>query len=339
MALWAPRFLWTAAFLVAVSVLAPPAGVSAAPSPSVPSATPKRWVQFDLIGADTDEVVSVGKGFELAVVLGGVPSGSDPVVAVFDTPWFKRRVVPMTPDSLPMTLRGSVVLEPHPLGATSVPPKAARIHVTFARFRNMKLDRIMTRIVYVTLGQSEAAAQRNATATVATAATAEEEKDAADASQNASQDDAQLEVQPDVKPMANALISEEDLLPLPMPAKGNAYWQEVSRLISRSWSHRMRYQRQIPTQETVRVRFRMYPSGHAQLIEIERGSGVREIDEAGIQAIVQAEPFPPFPEELGAEAVDVHVRMRTGLHSVVKNIHSPQSRRNGSATVTPQLKP
>ncbi len=327
MALWAPRFLWTAAFLVAVSVLAPLAGVSAAPSQSGPSATPKRWVQFDLIGADTDGVVSVDKGFELAVVLGGVPSGSDPVVAVFDTPWFKRRVVPMTPDSLPMTLRGSVVLEPHPLGATSVPPKAARIQVTFARFRNMKLDRIMTRIVYVTLGRSEAAAQRDAMAT------AEEEKEAADASQ----DDAQLEVQPDVKPMANVLISEEDLLPLPMPDEGSAYWQEVSRLISRSWSHRMRHQRQIPAQETVRVRFRMYASGHAQLIEIERGSGVREIDEAGIQAIVQAEPFPPFPEELGAEAVDVHVRMRTGLHSVVKN--TPKRRRNGSATVTPQLKP
>ncbi|HXF92905.1 MAG TPA: TonB family protein [Nitrospiraceae bacterium] len=329
MALWAPRFLWTAAFLVAVSVLAPLAGVSAAPSQSGPSAIPKRWVQFDLIGADTDGVVSVDKGFELAVVLGGVPSGSDPVVAVFDTPWFKRRVVPMTPDSLPMTLRGSVVLEPHPLGATSVPPKAARIQVTFARFRNMKLDRIMTRIVYVTLGRSEAAAQRDAMAT------AEEEKDTADASQ----DDAQLEVQPDVKPMANALISEEDLLPLPMPDEGSAYWQEVSRLISRSWSHRMRHQRQIPAQETVRVRFRMYASGHAQLIEIERGSGVREIDEAGIQAIVQAEPFPPFPEELGAEAVDVHVRMRTGLHSVVKNIHSLKRRRDGSATVTPQLKP
>ncbi len=329
MALWAPRSLWIAAFLVSANVLAPLAGVSAAPSQPGSPATPKRWVQFDLIGADADGVVSVNQSVELAVVLGGVPSGSDPVVAVFDTPWFKRRVIPMMPDSLPMTLRGSVVLEPHPRGATSVPPKAARIQVTFARFRNMKLDRIMTRVVYVTLGRPEAAAQRD------TMATAEVEKDAADASQ----DDAQLEVQPDVTPMANALISEEDLLPLPTPDEGNAYWQEVSRLISRSWSHRMRHQRQIPAQETVRVRFRMYASGHAQLIEIERGSGAREIDEAGIQAIVQAEPFPPFPEELGAEAVDVHVRMRTGFHSAVKNVQSPKRRRNDSAAVTPQLKP
>lgn len=330
MTLWAPRFLWTALFLIAASVLAPLSGAPAAPSQPNSPGTLKRWVQFELIGADPDGLVSVDKSFELAVMLGGVPPGNDPVVAVFDTPWFKRRIVPMAPDSIPLTLRGSVVLEPHPLSATSVPPKAARIQVTFARFRNMKLDRIMTRIVYVTLGRPEAAAQGDAQA-----ATAEEEKDGGDASQ----EDAQLEAQPEVKPMVNALISEEDLLPLPAPDEGHTYWHEVSQLISRSWSHRMRHQRQIPARETVRVRFRMYASGHAQLIEIERGSGVREIDEAGIQAIVQAEPFPPFPEELGAQAVDVHVRMRTGLHSVVKNVQSPKSRRNGAATVTPQPKP
>lgn len=330
MTLWAPRFLWTASFVIAASVLAPLSGAPAAPSQPNSPGTLKRWVQFELIGADPDGVVSVDKSFELAVMLGGVPPGNDPVVAVFDTPWFKRRIVPMAPDSIPLTLRGSVVLEPHPLSATSVPPKAARIQVTFARFRNMKLDRIMTRIVYVTLGRPEAAAQGDAQA-----ARAEEEKDGGDASQ----EDAQLEAQPEVKPMVNALISEEDLLPLPAPDEGNTYWHEVSQLISRSWSHRMRHQRQIPARETVRVRFRMYASGHAQLIEIERGSGVREIDEAGIQAIVQAEPFPPFPEELGTQAVDVHVRMRTGLHSVVKNVQSPKSRRNGAATVTPQSKP
>ncbi len=326
---WAQRSLWAVAVLGA-SCMVLASDATGAPSQPTSPGTSKRWVQFELVGVDPDGVVSLDKSFELAVILGGVPPGSDPVVAVFDTPWFKRRIVPMDPDSTPTTLRGSVVLEPHPLSATSVPPKAARIQVTFARFRNMKLERLMTRVVYVTLGRPEAAAQGDTMA-----ATAEEEKDAGDASQ----DEAQLEVQPDVKPMANALISEEDLLPLPTPDEGNAYWHEVSRLISRSWSHRMRHQRQIPARETVRVRFRMYASGHAQLIEIERGSGVRDIDEAGIQAIVQAEPFPPFPEELGAQAVDVHIRMRTGLHSVVKNVQSPNSRRNGAATVTPQPKP
>jgi hypothetical protein len=56
----------------------------------------------------------------------------------------------------------------------------------------------------------------------------------------------------------------------------------------------------------------MFPNGRAQLIRIEKGSGAREIDEAGIYAIVNAQPFPPVPSELGGDVVDVHIRMRTG---------------------------
>ena len=51
------------------------------------------------------------------------------------------------------------------------------------------------------------------------------------------------------------------------------------------------------------------------MIEIEKGSGAREIDEAGIYAVVNAQPFPPLPDDLGDEAVDVHVRMRTGARA------------------------
>ena len=46
----------------------------------------------------------------------------------------------------------------------------------------------------------------------------------------------------------------------------------------------------------------MFPNGRAQLIEIEKGSGVREIDEAGIYAVVNAQPFLPFPSELGEDS-------------------------------------
>jgi TonB C terminal len=58
------------------------------------------------------------------------------------------------------------------------------------------------------------------------------------------------------------------------------------------------------------------------LVEIEKGSGAREIDEAGIHAVVNAQPFPPFPPELGEDAVDVHVRMRTGLRAKKRDVQS-----------------
>jgi TonB family protein len=115
-----------------------------------------------------------------------------------------------------------------------------------------------------------------------------------------------------VKPMAIGHVAEEDLLPLPTPGQGRAYWQQISTLMSRSWSRTARRVRHSPSSETVRVRFRLYPSGRAQLIEIEKGSGAREIDEAGIFAVVHAQPFPSFPGDIGNEPVDVHVRMRTG---------------------------
>jgi hypothetical protein len=70
----------------------------------------------------------------------------------------------------------------------------------------------------------------------------------------------------------------------------------------------------------------MFPNGRAQLIEIERGSGAREIDEAGIYAVVNAQPFLPLPSELGGDAVDVHVRMRTGSRGQSLDVQSVGSR-------------
>ena len=120
------------------------------------------------------------------------------------------------------------------------------------------------------------------------------------------------EVQPAVEPVSKGALAEEDLIPFASPGEGKAYWLHVSHLISRSWARQIRGIRRAPSSETVKVRFKMFPNGRAQLIEIEKGSGAREIDEAGIYAVVNAQPFLPLPSELGEGAVDVHIRLRTG---------------------------
>lgn len=109
-------------------------------------------------------------------------------------------------------------------------------------------------------------------------------------------------------------------MPLADPGRGKAYWQQVSLLVSRSWAKQVRGVRRGPTSETVRVRFKLYPNGRAQLIQIEKGSGAREIDEAGIYAVVNAQPFPPLPDDVSDEVVDVHVRMRTGMRPKTRDI-------------------
>jgi TonB family protein len=274
--------------------------VQAGSGPAGSSVAGKRWVRFDLANLDASGEVQLNQPVQLSIAVGGVAQGHAPLVAICESALFARQVVMMDPDPESMALKATATLQPIPHGKLSVIPKVARVQVTFARSQNDKLERVMTRIVYVTLGDPVRDGDPGDARTP-------EREDAVPA--EAGPED---EIQPDVEPMASGRMVEEDLVPLPTPGQGRAYWQQVSVLVSRSWSRTARRVRHSPSSETVRVRFRLYPSGRAQLIEIEKGSGAREIDEAGIFAVVHAQPFPPFPEDVGTDPVDVHVRMRTG---------------------------
>jgi len=171
----------------------------------------------------------------------------------------------------------------------------------------------MRRIVYVTMDRSEPTNENSELPPVRP-------------EESHSEDVILDEVKPAVEPVSTGALAEEDLVPFPSPGEGKAYWQHVSHLISRSWARQVRGVRHAPTSETVKVRFKMFPDGRAQLIEIEKGSGAREIDEAGIYAVVNAQPFLPLPSELGGDAVDVHVRMRTGSRGQSLDVQSVGSR-------------
>ena len=275
-----------------------------------PAVSPgKRWVAFDFADADAAGDIQVGKPLRLSITLGGVAHGHVPLVAVCESVHFQRQTVALETDTLSMVMKGSAILEPILGGKFSPSPRVARVQVTFARSHKDKLERVMTRVVYVTLGTQEPVNDSS--------------ESPLPGSMDARGDDAgQEDIQPDVVPIASGLMLEEDLLPLPTPDQGQAYWQQISHLVSRSWSRHARRVRHSPSSETVRVRFRLYPTGRAQLIQIEKGSGAREIDEAGIHTVVHAQPFPPFPDEVGSEPIDVHVRMRTGARPAVQEIRS-----------------
>ena len=297
--------------VVCLWVIEPVAFPAATSSTPLSSAT-KRWVQFDLDQEESAADLLSGKPITLTVTLGGVAQGSTPIVAICESVHFQTQTLTLEPDTVPMVFKGTVTLEPIPPSRTSVPPKVARIQVTFARSREDKLERFMRRIIYVTLDPQEPASDSSAPPPVRT----DEARD----------DDVLVyEVQPDVEPVSTGQMAEEDLLPLPSPSEGTAYWQQISYLVSRSWSRHVHGIRHTQSGEAVKVRFKLYPNGRAQLVEIEKGSGARAIDEAGIHAIVNAQPFPPFPPELGEDAVDVHVRMRTGLRTKKRDVESVTS--------------
>jgi TonB family protein len=254
-----------------------------------------------------------GKPIALTILLGGVTAGTTPVVAKCESIAFQAQTVTLEPDTDSMVLKGTVTLDPIVMSRTSVPPRAARVQVTFARSRQDTLEPFMRRIVYVTMGPLEPAKEKSEAPPVR--------------SEESQSDDVILdEVQPAVEPVSTGAVAEEDLVPFASPEEGKAYWQHVSHLISRSWARQIRGIRRAPSSETVKVRFKMLSNGRAQLIQIEKGSGAREIDEAGIYAVINAQPFLPFPSELEEDAVDVHVRMRTGSRGRSREMQTVGSR-------------
>ncbi|MBA5867927.1 MAG: TonB family protein [Nitrospira sp. CR1.3] len=307
--------------LTALCCFALPAAVlssfdAAASSSQSTTGPAKRWARFELSQAGSTGDIQIGKMLTMDIALGGVTQGTVPVVAICESIHFESQTITLEPDEDSMTLRATVTLEPMPMSRTSVHPKAARIQVTFARFRQDKFERFMRRIVYITLDRQEPPA------------------DNSDALPLRPEEPAVTELvadesQPDALPISGEALAEEDLMPLADPGQGRAYWQQVSQLVSRSWARQVRGIRRGPSSETVKVHFQLFPNGRAQLIEIEKGSGAREIDEAGIYAVVNAQPFPPFPEELGDEAMDVHVRMRTGARPRPREVQSVTSQSNG----------
>jgi TonB family protein len=299
------------------------------PNAAKPIPAGTRWVTFDFAGLDASGDIRIGNPLKLSLTFGGAIQSHTPLVAICESIHFERQIVTMEPDSSSLGMRATAILEPIAPSRLSVTPKVARIRVTFARaLTDGKLERVMTRIVYVTLGMRGPESGPDDVQSPG-----QDEFHGGDANDE--------DLPPDATPIADESLAEEDLLPSPTPepGPGQAYWQHVSSLLSRSWNRAARRVRHAPSSEIVHVRFRMYPNGRAQLIQIERGSGAREIDEAGIHAVVQAQPFPPFPEDAGSEPVEVHVRMRTGARAGGRQVRPasiPRTPQQSTSTLTPK---
>jgi hypothetical protein len=296
---------------------------STSPQAASSSGVTKRWAQFELSQSESMGDPQMGKPVTLTIVLGGVTAGTTPVVAICESIVFQARTVTLEQDAESMALKGTVTLEPIIMSRTSVPPRAARVQVTFARSRQDRLEPFMRRIVYVTMGPLEPDKENSELPPVRP-------------EESQSEDVILDEVQPAVEPVSMGALAEEDLVPFASPGEGKAYWQHVSHLISRSWARQIRGIRRSPSSETVKVHFKMFSNGRAQLIEIEKGSGAREVDEAGIYAVINAQPFLPFPSELEEGVVDVHVRMRTGSRGRSREVQSVGSRSTSKPDATGQ---
>jgi hypothetical protein len=282
----------------------------------------KRWMQFELMESEESGVVRVDKDLVLSITAGGIPTTTDSVLAIIESAAFQSQTVSLGQDSAPATYQGTAILEPSQSSKslTTVHPKAARIRVTLVRARAGGLQEFMKRDVYITLGEPAEEDDRDTGPRLVMPEPVEPDGDVPRNSADVA--------------LGGVPIAEEDLLPLPEPTEAEAYWKQISGLISRNWSRQVRQIRRAPSGETVRVRFRLYSSGVAQLIQVEKASGARDINEAGIQSIIHAHPFPPLPADISGELVDVHVRMRTGSQVGQGDVQATIEKKAKSQTTT-----
>lgn len=273
--------------------------VSFAVSPAHAAAEPEMGheVLFDLAAPEVEGVLDPSQPLRLTIRLTGVRQADDSLVTIIEGPPFVRQLVPMEPAGVEETWQSTVRLEPSPPGVVSFQGRAVRVTATFARLQGMRLERFLARSVYVTTAlPAKTAGLHTAPFRLERADPGGEPASPLDTGGTGGQ-------------RGGEAFSEKDLIPDAPSADAQVYWRRVSRRVGRMWTEAPARASTAQAPGVVGVRFRLHANGEAQLIQIERSSGVPELDEAGLQAVLRAHPFPPFPPDLPHESVTLHIEL------------------------------
>ncbi|MBX3332782.1 MAG: energy transducer TonB [Nitrospira sp.] len=293
-----------------------------------PVSSVQQWATFDFTGSNGSGSLKLGQPLELSITLGGMSPDPMPIVAICESADFESQIVPLKPDPRSAVMNAVATLVPVAHDRLAHNPRVSRLHVTFARSTDTKFERVLTRIIYLTTSDSKPAGESPASLT-------SHQAPSEDPSSEIDLAAGQAEPLPGAIPLINEEVVEEDLLPSRSLQPTLTYWDQVRDLLDRSWSRAIGHMSTALSPHTVHMQFRLYPGGRAQLLQIADGSGTAEIDQAGIQAIADAQPFPPFPLGVGNEPTDIHVRLQTGSKSGVRDFHTVRPQQLARPTSTP----
>jgi TonB family protein len=285
--------LLPAALVAIVLIWTPPTSSAAEVQRSAPV------LEFDIAPQSETGLLDPGQAFEFSVRLKGwKPGRGDDVVAVFESLAYPHRLVSFTPDDASADLTASTRFEARPMAAGAGQP--FRKEVVVARLRGLRLETVLSRTVYLTTGPAPSApagaAPASSPGTALLSAILEEAPDI---------DGHGRPVQPLLLP--DKIVVEEFGGGGSPDVSGPLYWKRVGESVSLNWQQRRAQLRKDQAGRSLRVQFRLYPGGFAQLIQIERSSGDPNVDEAGLRTILSQHPFPPFPPDVHEPSVDVHV--------------------------------
>lgn len=269
----------------------PPASSAAEPRQSAPV------LKCDLSPNNENGLLDTGQAFEFSVRLKGLkPGRGDELVAVFESLAYPHRLVAFSPDDASADLIASTKFEPVTAGANGQP---LRIDVVIARLRGLRLETVFSRAVYLTTGPAPSVPSEAAPASARGTALLDALLEGAPATDRNGQP-----VQPLLLP-DNIVVEESGEGSTDM--SGPVYWKQVSESVALHWQQRRAQLRKDQAGRGLRVQFRLYPTGFAQLIQVERSSGDPIVDEAGLRTVLSLHPFPPFPPDVREPSVDVHV--------------------------------
>lgn len=296
-------------------------GLVAAAPPASLHESGDRSVVFELTEQPARGPSAGGPRAILTLRVQGEPAGPQEMVAIVEGTLLTRVMVSMVPAEGPRSWQAEVSLdlpaaatgrgeEPSPngrAGRRDLRERFHRVDVAFARLRGMGLTPFLRRSVYINL---EPHPERKVEAKPEPAqpeAVPEVLQPIAPVVMTESVPLPGIERE-SVPPVLDGAITESDLpLPKPVPVAPVAmdYWQALEQRVTAQFRQRVRAKTspiRLP-----RVQFRLYWDGVARIIALERSSGIHQVDLAGMESVVDAHPFSPFPENLADSYVDVHV--------------------------------
>jgi TonB family protein len=222
----------------------------------------------------------------------------DDVVAILESPFLATRLLPLTFDQATRTLIGNVDVEAPVLGTGGAVPKAIPVRLIVASRQGSRLMPLARRLLYVTMQPPQPDLRRSPAAGSLPAAPSGTSVPSG-------------EVQPAVTPLpfakSDGVLQEQSLLPESASVPSPSYWSTVKGRIVQSVREHFPSHNQTGSTQAVTVHFRLYANGDAQLIQIEQSSGDADVDDAAMKAVVEAQPFPPFPPDITDPHFEVHI--------------------------------
>ncbi|MBM4132375.1 MAG: TonB C-terminal domain-containing protein [Nitrospira sp.] len=296
-------------------------GLVAAAPPAARHESGDRSVVFELAEQPASGTLQTGPQVALTLRLHGEPAGPQEMVAIVEGTLLTRVMVSMVPGEGSRSWQAEVSLdlptagtgmEERPLpngqaGRRDLRQRFHRVDVSFARLRGMGLTSFLRRSIYINL---EPHPERKVEAKPEPAmpeAVPDIPQPVAPAVMTESAPLPGIERE-SVPPVLDGIITESDLpLPKPVPVAPVAmdYWQAVEQRVTTQF--RQRVKAGTTSVRLPRVQFRLYWDGVARMIALERSSGSPQVDLAGMDSVVDAHPFPPFPDNISDLYVDVHV--------------------------------